>query len=1073
MSTYITIRSQSQLMLEAKAQMATSQTKKFMLTLFNFIFFRIENSLAKDCAEYLKLNALQEEDTDNQAENFERIKMLEASILQQHNSDYYKIFKYNLGQIRHLLQQESVKTNEQMKNELKGTIRAILVEKRKTEIRKKNLENNKYHNYLMVQEMGIYLVYIILLMLVIISRLQTSNVNELYQVVNKIVQTDELAQIVTENDIYHYLYYTLGPNLVAANSYDFNFIVREPLVRLTINKFALNPNTIRFSQNITADYVPETNNLFEGDFRGDATDILYNYISPGTEDSYGTAGGYQMLINSDTYSANVLFQIVSDRLCNEKMSSLVIEFVLYNSNQDAYSYCSLQFLNDLSGHINVFVTSTPVYLSMYSGGINYIEVLEILLAIFTIYFIYKEIRAWLWFWKKTQNNRKGKTKGEKTIAKVIQLLKPINDPKGCKQIFFQLMRICKKSLNCCISFAIQVLLTTINYLTGGLYTIINLSGDAITILLLSQVVLIRSSTFVNTYESSDSVSLNFIMEFYQLSVIVNTYRTISAYLAFVSFIRMLQFYSFSKDLSVLTDVLNAAKIDILFFLAMFITILFGYALMGYILLGHSMSGFSTVTNSIVSCYMMLLGAFRLDKISSADSVLGLLFFASFIVLFYLLLLNMFTGIIAAHHEQIEREDKSFNHPGFFQKIWNVIRSVVCEARYEAELRKKEEIKMRNKQLSMLDQYVNSLAENKVKQVKIEVEYRNQMVNSPEMWYSSLEKSLLERSTGTLSLSDMASASARAEIVTKHAKFADVVYITTEQWKLESTEDKVMIWRTLSSLQQDHIEHQIEKAILLQEEIPTTTFISETHKKLWESTPIEEKISMWVGVHHFNDFERACIWNSLSFQPASFGLSAEEIEKYPTWDSAVEQAYWSSLSFKDKYLATEHILKPMLKYRTKLKQIRTLEKKIEFLKSEKFSKFGFKEFLWLSMNIDDTWKLRLFMNNPDIVQAELVAIMISTERENSVFALDSADAALSEFLDQGYYDLLVSICSINAEKMKNKTEHDNIELTTIEIGHLISYKTMLKEQIATFKAQGLHLRDQYSNLASRSATILNK
>lgn len=114
-----------------------------------------------------------------------------------------------------------------------------------------------------------------------------------------------------------------------------------------------------------------------------------------------------------------------------------------------------------------------------------------------------------------------------------------------------------------------------------------------------------------------------------------------------------------------------------------------------------------------------------------------------------------------------------------------------------------------------------------------------------------------------------------------------------------------------------------------------------------------------------------------------------------------------------------------------------------------------------------------MNNPDIVQAELVAIMISTERENSVFALDSADAALSEFLDQGYYDLLVSICSINAEKMKNKTEHDNIELTTIEIGHLISYKTMLKEQIATFKAQGLHLRDQYSNLASRSATILNK
>ena len=1066
-STYITLREQNQLMLEAKAQMASSKTKKFVITLVNFVFFRFEDSMAKDAEEYLKLNAIKEDDTENHGENFERIKMLEISILQQYHRDYYKIFKYNLGQIRQLLQQESVKTNEQVKNQLKETIRTILVAKRKTEIRKKDLENNKFYNFAMVQEMGIYLVYLILLMVAIVYRLQTSNVNELYKVVNKIVQTNELSEIIMENEIYHYLYYTLGPALVATSSYDFNFIVREPLVRLTINKFVLIPNTSRFSQNVIKEYVPVTNNIFTGDFRGQATNILYTYISPGDWDSFANAGGYQMLINSDTDSRNVLYQFVEDRLCSLKMQSVVVEFVLYNNNFDAYSYCNIQFLNDLGGHIKVLVTSTPVYLYLYSGSINYIEVLEILVAGLTLYFIYKEIRSWLWFWKITRKNRKRKRKGEKAIAKVIRILEPRKDYRGCKQIFFQFTYICKRFFNFLIDFLIQVFLTTLTYVTSGVYTIVNLSGNALTLLLLSQVVILRNNAFVNTYETSTSTLPNFIAEFYQLTLIINNYRTISAFLAFVSFVRMLQFYTFSKDLSVLTDVLNAAKIDLLFFIAILITILFGYSLMAYLLLGHSMSGFSSVTNSIVGCYMILLGNFDLSAISSADNVLGLLFFGTFIILFYLLLLNMFTGIIAAHYRQIKREDHTTHHTGFFQKIWNVIRAVICETRYELELKKGEEVRMRNKQVKIVDVYANSLQENRVEVIKIEMNQNTALKTSPEMWYSILDHALIERSMGGLSLSDMVKAGERADTITRHAKFADVVYITVEQWKLESTEDKVMIWRTLSSLQRDHIEQEIEKAILLQEELPSTTFISEIHKKLWENTPIEEKISMWVGVHHFNDFERVCIWNSLSFLPSSFGLTAEEMQKYPNWDSSAEQSYWSSLSFKDKYLAAENILKPMRKYRTKLKKIKKLEKKIEFLKSEAFTEFGFKEFLWFSMNIYDDWKLRLFMNNSDSVQAEIIAVLISSERKNSVFALDTTDQAMSELLNHGYYDHLVSVCTFNAETVKNRTEHDIIEATQSEISHLNAFKTMLKEKLSIIKAQNVHLKDQYLDIASRS------
>ena len=130
----------------------------------------------------------------------------------------------------------------------------------------------------------------------------------------------------------------------------------------------------------------------------------------------------------------------------------------------------------------------------------------------------------------------------------------------------------------------------------------------------------------------------------------------------------MQFYQFSKDLSLLTQALISARIDLLFFLAMFIMILLGYALMGYFLLGHSMLSFSTISNSMIYSYLMLLGVFDLDQIKSADNILGLVFFSSFIILFYLLLLNIFTAIIAAHFDKLQKEEDRVDQPGFFSKI---------------------------------------------------------------------------------------------------------------------------------------------------------------------------------------------------------------------------------------------------------------------------------------------------------------------------------------------------------------------------------------------------------------------
>ena len=48
---------------------------------------------------------------------------------------------------------------------------------------------------------------------------------------------------------------------------------------------------------------------------------------------------------------------------------------------------------------------------------------------------------------------------------------------------------------------------------------------------------------------------------------------------------------------------------------------------------------------------------------------------------------------------------------------------------------------------------------------------------------------------------------------------------------------------------------IEKALFTQQALPSLNSISETHMRLWNATTIAEKISLWVGPHHFSDIDR--------------------------------------------------------------------------------------------------------------------------------------------------------------------------------------------------------------------------
>jgi hypothetical protein len=82
---------------------------------------------------------------------------------------------------------------------------------------------------------------------------------------------------------------------------------------------------------------------------------------------------------------------------------------------------------------------------------------------------------------------------------------------------------------------------------------------------------------------------------------------------------------------------------------------------------------------------MLLGEFDYDTMVLADKVIAPMFFISFMILFYLLLLNMFIAIIGAHFEDLKpgkKKDKKKNsdgteddeNDGFFYKIYKTIKA---------------------------------------------------------------------------------------------------------------------------------------------------------------------------------------------------------------------------------------------------------------------------------------------------------------------------------------------------------------------------------------------------------------
>ncbi|XP_012159700.1 polycystic kidney disease 2-like 2 protein [Ceratitis capitata] len=165
-------------------------------------------------------------------------------------------------------------------------------------------------------------------------------------------------------------------------------------------------------------------------------------------------------------------------------------------------------------------------------------------------------------------------------------------------------------------------------------------------------------------------------EYHSLDLIcwLNThYMNLVAVLAFLVWFKIFQFFTFNKTSLQLNATFVKCYRDLLSFVLIFIILFFSYAILGMLLFGHTHEDFFVFPIAFWSVMRMVLSDFDYVGVEQANRVLGPIYFFSFILIVYFILINMFLAIIFDTFHDIKKYEIPSEHkqlPQFFRKYWD-------------------------------------------------------------------------------------------------------------------------------------------------------------------------------------------------------------------------------------------------------------------------------------------------------------------------------------------------------------------------------------------------------------------
>lgn len=121
------------------------------------------------------------------------------------------------------------------------------------------------------------------------------------------------------------------------------------------------------------------------------------------------------------------------------------------------------------------------------------------------------------------------------------------------------------------------------------------------------------------------------------------------------FFKMLKYAQLNVAMGMLWKVLSVSAKDILYFTLMLFTLLAGFAMMSLQLFGPSIYEYSTIVTSVVQLLRVLLGEFDVEAMQQAAPLLGVGFFFIYIVVMFLIMMNIFLAILGEAYTVVRAE----------------------------------------------------------------------------------------------------------------------------------------------------------------------------------------------------------------------------------------------------------------------------------------------------------------------------------------------------------------------------------------------------------------------------------
>mmetsp|Transcript_3265 Transcript_3265/g.7652 ORF Transcript_3265/g.7652 Transcript_3265/m.7652 type:complete len:1587 (+) Transcript_3265:212-4972(+) len=339
-------------------------------------------------------------------------------------------------------------------------------------------------------------------------------------------------------------------------------------------------------------------------------------------------------------------------------ANLVIEFLVFNAQLNIFSLAILSFTFPPAGGVRKDLTLKSLPLEYY----NFSDVaqtmrmiLELIYVIYLIYYIVEECidvhSDWL-----TKQRRMLKRKIRKEAVHLTSI-----DSAGIRLV------VGEKALCFLQAFIQHFCLDLFNFVDLVSYLLsltsivlwTQLSGDEFV------------SGFVQyenpTWEQCDIQAGwwcsdgDVMTAFYVAAKKQDLFVATAAVNVIFIFFRLLKFFRNAGRMRVIFQSLQGGFADIIWFFLLFFVIFWGFTLTGHLFFGTKMGNFSSVEDSVLEVYEMVLGQYSFSTLAAADATMAPVFFFPFLILFYYILMNVFFAVM----------DKNFQH---FDKQYSIEQS---------------------------------------------------------------------------------------------------------------------------------------------------------------------------------------------------------------------------------------------------------------------------------------------------------------------------------------------------------------------------------------------------------------